>query len=81
MVVVVFVLMGLTYGIKSDLDSLGKLGEKTARLKVNFEIEAKKQAELKDLLAKLDNRDFIESLSREKLNLVKKGETAYKICR
>lgn len=80
-VVVVFVLMGLVYGIKSDLDSLGKLREKTARLKINFEVEVKKQAELKDLLFKLDNRDFVEALSREKLNLVKKGETAYKICR
>ncbi|OGC04674.1 hypothetical protein A2276_01700 [candidate division WOR-1 bacterium RIFOXYA12_FULL_43_27] len=81
MVVVVFVLTGLAYGIKSDLDSLGRLKEKTARLKVNFEVEVKKQAELKDLLVRLDNKDFIEALSREKLNLVKKGETAYKICR
>ena len=31
-------------------------------------------------LAKLKQAYFIEELARERLNLVKKGETAYKVC-
>ncbi len=37
--------------------------------------------DLKHTILALGNNDQIEALARERLNFIKKGETAYKVCR
>ncbi|NQU16428.1 MAG: septum formation initiator family protein [Candidatus Saganbacteria bacterium] len=76
-----FVIIYLIFQIHSDIKSHQGLSEKSNNLKVNFVRETTKQKELKDLMSRLNDKRFVEQMARAKLNLVKKGETAYKICR
>lgn len=76
-----FIIAYLLFQIHADISSYKKLKLKTDSLKNNFDREIARQKELKESIAKLEKSDFIEETARTKLNLVKKGETAYKICR
>ena len=75
-----FIITYLVFQIHTDINSYKNLKRKTNYLKNNFEREIIKQKELKNLMVKLEDKSFIEQAARAKLNLVKKGETAYKIC-
>lgn len=75
----VFIILYLVFQIHTDINSYNGLKSKTEHLGINFEREKEKQKELKSLIAKLEKQDFVEQIAREKINLVKNKEQAYKI--
>ena len=75
-----FIIVYLVFQIHTDINSYNSLKRKNDFLKANYKREELRKKELSNLIAKLENHRNIEQMAREKLNLVKKGETAYKIC-
>lgn len=74
-----FIILYLVFQIHADINSYKNLKSKNERLKINFEREKVKQEELKSSIAKLEDQNFIEQIARDKINLVKNKEQAYKI--
>ena len=72
------VLLFLTVA-RSDIikyESLKNTEEKTLK---GIVLETKKQKMLLSKIKQLDSNAYIEAVSRQKLGLVKNGETAYKV--
>ena len=65
--------------IRSDIVQNSKLGDERSLLVKEIELEEGKQADLKNKLNALKKDSYIEQMAREKLGLVKKGESAYKV--
>jgi len=78
LLMVFMVLLFLTVA-RSDVikyDSLKNTEEKTLK---GIVLETKKQKMLLSKIKQLDSNAYIETISRQKLGLVKNGETAYKV--
>jgi cell division protein FtsB len=67
--------------IRSDWSVLSELGAQRAWLEDEIARRTEERTRLRREITLLDSPAYIELLAREKLGLVKPGETAYKVVR
>ncbi|MFH1709760.1 MAG: septum formation initiator family protein [bacterium] len=65
--------------IRNDLVRDDILNKEKAAITKNLDVQAAKQAALKNELKMLNRNSHIEMLAREKLGIVQHGEKAYKV--
>jgi len=64
---------------RSDIIKYDSLKNTEEKISKGIVLETKKQRSLISKIAQLDNNAYIETISRQKLGLIKNGETAYKV--
>lgn len=64
---------------RSDIIKYDSLKNTEEKISKGIVLETKKQRTLMSKMAQLDNNAYIETISRQKLGLIKNGETAYKV--
>lgn len=75
-----FVIIYFVFQIREDMVRFNELGAENRLLRKSLDELARRNQELAVRLGKLKGDYFIEALARERLNLIKKGEIAYKVC-
>jgi cell division protein FtsB len=65
--------------IRSDLVQNARLKDEKKELQNNLALEENKMTYLNDKMARLKSSSYIELIAREKLELIGKGEKAYKV--
>lgn len=68
------------YLIREDIIQYKNLEAEKDRLNSEIVLLEKENRDLELLISKANSNWVIEKMARERLNLVKKGEIAYKIC-
>lgn len=68
------------YLIREDIIQYKNLEAEKDRLDLEIVLLEKENRNLELLISKANSNWVIEKMARERLNLVKKGEIAYKIC-
>ena len=77
----IFIIFYFVFQIREDVLRYYNLVSENKKFEKSLmEISKNNQGLNKDI-ARLSGDDLIEALARERLNLIKKGETAFKICR
>lgn len=76
----VFLITYLVFQIREDLLRFNGLTSEKDKLLRGISEEGDKKQKLLNQAKKLDQDGYLEGLARERLNLIKRGETAYKIC-
>lgn len=76
----VFLILYLIFQIREDLLRFKELNSEKEKLTKGISAEQQKNRQLLSLIKELNRPYFMEGLARERLNLIKRGETAYKIC-
>lgn len=80
-IVLLLVISYFVFVIWKDLRDLGALEAEKKALHKNLEKETVLNRDLKDLAQSLKQNRNVELLARQKLGMVKEGETAFKIIR
>ncbi|MCX5749500.1 MAG: septum formation initiator family protein [Candidatus Saganbacteria bacterium] len=75
----ILLLLALVITVKNDLDMLANLKKQNEKMSVMVKQETERKQYLLKKLRSLNSDDDIELIARQKLGLVKSGETAYKI--
>jgi cell division protein FtsB len=78
-VIFIILLMALLLTVKNDLDRYGALQKETKKLSDMIENETEKGRYLSKRNKNLSGAAEIEMIARQRLGLIKSGETAYKI--
>lgn len=76
----VFLVVYFLFQIRDDLLRRQELVLGREKLVSRLAEEVKKQATYRQALADLKSDRKLEELARERLNLIKKGEIAFKVC-
>lgn len=76
----IFLVVYFLFQIRDDLLRRQELVLGHARLTARFKEEEKKQANYRQALNDIKSDRKLEELARERLNLIKKGEIAFKVC-
>jgi len=75
-----FIMIYFVFQIREDMIRFNELEAGNCRLLKSLDEVKQQNQGLAVRLRKLKQDYFIESLARERLNLIKKGEVAYKVC-
>ena len=79
MLAVALVILYFSFLIRSDWVKMKELKDEKAKLTKEIEIAAEKKKEFDKNISGLNSPDHVEIVAREKLGLIKPGETAYKV--
>ena len=77
----IFVILYFVFQIRQDVLRYYSLVEENQKTEKSLKEIGSGNLDLEKKIKMLSQDSVIESLARERLNLIKKGETAYKVCR
>jgi len=80
-ILLIFIILYFVFQIREDVLRYYSLIDDSQKIKKSIEQIGQSNMNLKKLISALNTENAVESLARERLNLIKKGETAYKVCR
>jgi cell division protein FtsB len=76
-----FVILYFVFQIREDVLRYYRLVADRQEMEKSIREIMASNRDLNQRISALNDNYLIESLARERLNLIKKGETAYKVCR
>ena len=77
----VFILIYFIFVLREDIQRHKSLVKEKKDLIKRISLEKNRKIDLKKTAYLLEQNDFIMDLARQRLNLIGKGEKAYKVCR
>jgi cell division protein FtsB len=77
---IIFIIGYFVFQIREDVLRFRELRDEKLKLTSRIDELKTENTALKKRLTRLTQGYYIESLARERLNLIKKGETAFKVC-
>jgi cell division protein FtsB len=80
-VLLLFLVLYFVFQIREDVLRYYRLVADRQKMEKSINEILVNNQDLKKRISALNDSALIESLARERLNLIKKGETAYKVCR
>jgi cell division protein FtsB len=76
-----FILVYFIFVLREDVQRYKSLVNDKHDLARRIAQEKEKERELYRTAGQLRQKDYVDDLARQRLNLIKKGEKAYKVCR